>query len=82
VLELDPYKVGEALMMIGAMSVQLGHDTITGTIDPYLMGEPREEWSPEHLFVMDLLTKPPADVIPLAEVITVVRNRPPWNPEG
>lgn len=80
-LELDPYKVGEALMMIGATSVQLGHDTITGIFDPYLMGRPREEWSPEQVFVLDLLTKDPAEVIPVAEAIAVVRNRPVWNPE-
>jgi hypothetical protein len=82
VLELDPYKVGEALMMIGVTSCQLGHRTIRGTIDPYLMSKPREEWSPEHLFVMDLLMKPPADVIPREEVHAVIRARPPFNPDG
>jgi hypothetical protein len=80
VLELDPYKVGEALMMLAVTSRQLGHKTVRGTIDPYLMSKPREEWSPEHIFVMDLLTKGAEAVVTLDELTTVLRNRAPFDP--
>lgn len=81
-LELDPYKVGSALMMIAATSRQLGHKTIRGTVDPYLRGlVPDSYWSPEHRFVMDLLAKGAAEVITEDELVEVMRNRPQFNPE-
>ncbi len=81
-LELDPYKVGSALMMIAATSRQLGHKTIRGTVDPYLRGlVPDSYWSPEHRFVMDLLTKGAPEVITEDDLIAIAHGRPPWNPE-
>jgi len=79
--ELDPAKVGYALMRIGCTSVQLGHQSIYGTVDPYLLSAPNGAYDAETQFVIDLLHKDPADVIPLADVIAMGRNRPPWYPD-
>jgi hypothetical protein len=66
--ELDAAKVGEALMRIAITSRYLGHQRIQDTVDPYLLSSPREDWSPETRFVIDILHKDPAEVIPQEEV--------------
>jgi hypothetical protein len=79
---LDPAKVGNALMRIGMVSCQLGHENVYGTVNPYLLSDPGD-FDAETQFVIDLLHKRPSDVIPPGEVTAYLRGSvAPWKPEG
>ena len=54
VLSLDPEELGNILVRLGLLSHALGHDSVQGTLNPYL-NHP-ELLSPEGWFVHDLLT--------------------------
>jgi hypothetical protein len=77
--ELDAAKVGEALMRIAITSHFLGHRRITYTVDPYLLSSD-EPCSPETQFVIDILHKDPAEVIPQEEVLAYMRLSSAWDP--
>ncbi len=78
--ELDAAKVGEALMRIAITSHFMGHRRIVDTVDPYLLSSPREHWSPEARFVIDILHKDPAGVIPQEEVTAYMLISSKWDP--
>jgi hypothetical protein len=78
--ELDPAKVGEALMRIAITSHFLGHSRLADTVDPYLLSSPPESCSPETRFVIDILHKDPAKVIPEEEVLAYMRLSSAWDP--
>jgi len=78
--ELDAAKVGEALMRIAITSCHLGHSRIVETVDPYLLSSPRESWDPETRFVIDILHKDPAKVIPREEVRAYTLLSSAWDP--
>lgn len=75
--ELDPAKVGEALMRIAITSCFLGHKRLADTVDPYLLSSPGP-CSPETQFVIDILHKDPARVIPQEEVLAYMRLSSAW----
>lgn len=62
VFGLDPTRVGEALIRLGAASVLMGHDSIFGTAEPYLSNIERVGGSPEAVFVADILRRNMEDV--------------------
>ena len=78
--ELDAAKVGEALMRIAITSCHLGHRRLADTVDPYLLSSPPEKYSPETRFVIDILHKDPAKVIPQEEVIAYMLLSSAWDP--
>lgn len=61
VFDLDPAKLGEMLVRLGAISCQAGHRTVHGTITPYLKHP--KVLSPEARFLVDLLSKPVSRVV-------------------
>jgi hypothetical protein len=77
--ELDAAKVGEALMRIAITSHFMGHKRIVYTVDPYLLSSPGPS-SPETQFVIDILHKDPAKVIPQEEVIAYMLLSSTWDP--
>jgi hypothetical protein len=57
VFDLDPAKVGNVLLRLGAISCNLDHTTIRGTVTPYCQHP--DELSPEARFVVDMLSGRP-----------------------
>ena len=55
ILTLDAEKIGDAVVRLGLVSYALGHESIRGTLNPYL-NHP-ELLSPEGQFIYDLLTR-------------------------
>lgn len=53
-VNLDPEKVGNILLRLGLAAYQLGHETVTGTLNPYC-NHP-ELQSPESQFVRDIFS--------------------------
>lgn len=56
VFGLDPEKVGNALLRLGAISAQLGHAEVKSTLRPYCSHP--DALSPETQFVYDIITQP------------------------
>ena len=66
-------------MRIAMTSHFLGHKRIVDTVDPYLLSSPGPS-SPETQFVIDILHKDPARVIPQEEVLAYMRLSSAWDP--
>ena len=56
VLTLDAEKLGSTLVRLGVITHALGHQTVHGTLQPYLTHP--DLTSPEAQFIVDLLTQP------------------------
>lgn len=66
-------------MRIAITSCFLGHKRIVDTVDPYLLSSD-EPCSPETQFVIDILHKGPAAVIPQEEMLAYMRLWSAWDP--
>ena len=55
VFSLDPEKIGNALLRLGAISSQLGHEAVKSTLQPYCSHP--NQLSPESRFVYDIITQ-------------------------
>jgi len=61
VLSLDLEKIGNVLTRLALVAHQLGHEKVTGTLDPYCKHP--ELQSPESRFVYDMFMRPTQEII-------------------
>lgn len=61
VFDLDPAKLGEMVLRLGALAQALGHKRVSGTVTPYLRHP--ETLSAEGRFIADLFGRPVSEIV-------------------